>query len=153
MAQNNMQYRYLLNFCFVILYSIGNITELDLGSLQLWSQYVVGLHAQHFPSRFAYAQLEGNVGRLGPTKYCDQSYNEPRSCSVILSILMQNDNKKIQQISELQQLVYYNKNFNNRESCNHTHSFAMLTVSWLFDFRKQFLSKQILKSAIFGIYK
>ena len=41
-----------------------------------------------------------------PTKYCDQSYNEPRSCSVILSILMQNDNKKIQQISELQQLLH-----------------------------------------------
>ena len=40
-----------------------------------------------------------------PTKYCDQSYNEPRSCSVILSILMQNDNTKILQISELQQLV------------------------------------------------
>ena len=29
------------------------------------SQYFVALHAQHFPSRFAYAQLEGNVGRLG----------------------------------------------------------------------------------------
>ena len=29
------------------------------------SQYFVALHAQHFPSRFAYAQLEGNVERLG----------------------------------------------------------------------------------------
>ena len=86
---------------------IGNILlSLILGHCSSGHNNVVGLHAQHFPSRFAYAQLEGNVGRLGPTKYCDQSYNEPRSCSVILSILMQNDNTKIRQISELQQLLY-----------------------------------------------
>ena len=68
------------------------------------SQYFVALHAQHFPSRFAYAQLERNVGRLGQQHYCDQSYNDPRSCSVILPILIKNDNAKILIISISQQL-------------------------------------------------
>ena len=45
---------------------IGNILlSLILGHCSSGHNNVVGLHAQHFPSRFAYAQLEGNVGRLG----------------------------------------------------------------------------------------
>ena len=45
---------------------IGNILlSLILGHCSSGHNNVVGLHAQHFPSRFAYAQLERNVGRLG----------------------------------------------------------------------------------------
>ena len=53
------------------------------------------------------APLEGKCWAFRPTTNCELSYNEPRSCWVILPILIQIDKQKIQQILVLQQLLSF----------------------------------------------